>query len=137
MSRKVGLTKEFIVKVPNKPGTLGELAQLLGKEDIDILGFAAIAHADEPGTVHLVTDDAEQAAVVLEEDGYAPDHKEAVVVTVPNAPGQLGHLASQLGQAGINIEASFVAMNGEQDQLRCVFAVDAPQKAKEVLEQSS
>lgn len=135
MSRKVGLTKEFVVEIPNQPGTLGDLAQLLGKEDIDILGFAAVARGSQPGTVHLVTDDAHDAALVLEENGLSPESKEAIVVTVPNLPGQLGRLASQLGKAGINIEASFVAMNGEQDSLRCVFAVESPRKAKEILEQ--
>lgn len=136
MTRKVGLTKEFVVEIPNQPGTLGDLAQLLGKEDIDILGFAAVARGTNPGTVHLVTDDAEAAAVVLEENGLSPEHKEAIVVTVPNVPGQLGLLASKLGQAGINIEASFVAMNGEQDSLRCVFAVESPRKAQEILASS-
>lgn len=134
MTRKVGLTKEFVVEIPNQPGTLGDLAQLLGKEDIDILGFAAVAHADEPGTVHLVTDDADEAALVLEENGLAPQRREAIVVTVPNAPGQLGLLASKLGDAGINIDASFVAMDGEESSLRCVFAVESPRKAQEILE---
>lgn len=135
MTRHVGLTKEFVVEIPDRPGTLGDLAQLLGKEDIDILGFAAVARGDDPGTVHLVTDDAEEAAVVLEENGMAPLRKDAVVVTVPNLPGQLGRLASQLGKAGINIDASFVAMNGQDDELRCVFAVENASKAREVLEQ--
>ncbi|PSG96811.1 hypothetical protein BRD56_08490 [Thermoplasmatales archaeon SW_10_69_26] len=134
MTRKVGLTKEFVVEIPNRPGTLGNLAQLLGKEDIDILGFAAVARGTEPGTVHLVTDDADEAAVVLEEDGFAPETREAIVVTVPNLPGQLGRLSSELGQAGINIEASFVAMDGEEESLRCVFAVENPNKAAEALE---
>ncbi len=133
MTRKVGLTKEFIVEIPNEPGTLGNLAQILGKEDINILGFAAVARPDGPGTVHLVTNDASDAAVVLEEDGFSPERKKAVLVTVPNVPGQLGRLASELGTAGLNIEASFVAMNGEEDTLRCVFAVENPEKAKEVL----
>jgi hypothetical protein len=134
MSRKVGLTEAFIVEIPNQPGTLGDLAQLLGKEAINILGFAAIAKGTDPGTVHLVTDDADQAAVVLEENGMAPDRREAIVVTVPNAPGQLGGLASELGQAGINIEASFVTMDGDAANLRCVFAVENPRKAQQVLE---
>lgn len=136
MTRKVGLTKEFVVQIPNEPGTLGDLAQLLGKEDIDILGFAAVANGGNPGTVHLVTDDADAAAVVLEENGMSPERREAIVVTVPNAPGQLGMLASELGQAGINIEASFVALDGEETSLRCVFAVETPRKAKEILERA-
>lgn len=129
------MTTEFVVEVPNQPGTLGELAQLLGKEDINILGFAAVARGGGPGTMHLVTDDAADAAVVLEEDGYAPREKEAVVATVPNVPGQLGRLATKLGQAGINIDASFVAADGDDATLRCVFAVESPRKAVEVLEE--
>lgn len=134
MTDEVGLTTEFVVEVPNRPGTLGNLAQLLGKEDINILGFAAIARGDGPGTMHLITDDPDDAAVVLEEDGYAPQKNDAVVATVPNVPGQLGRLASKLGQNGINIEASFVAADGDDATLRCVFAVDNPSKAVEVLE---
>jgi hypothetical protein len=134
MTRKVGLTKAFVVEIPNQPGTLGDLAQLLGKEDINILGFAAVARGTEPGTVHLITDDAGQAGVVLEENGLAPETREAIVVTVPNAPGQLGRLASELGQSGVNIDASFVALDGDDTSLRCVFSVENPEKAREVLE---
>jgi hypothetical protein len=34
---------------------------------------------------------------------------------------------------GLNIEASFVATDGENASLRCVFAVESPRKAQEAL----
>jgi hypothetical protein len=136
MTLDATLTSEFVLEIPNKPGTLGDLSQLLGKEDVNILGFAAVARPGRLGQMHLVTDDADAAAVVLEEDGYAPDRREAVVVRVPNRPGQLGRLASKLGASGINIDASFIAASGRDDaELRCVFSVDRPVKAQEILEQ--
>lgn len=135
MPLDVTLSSEFVLEIPNEPGTLGDLAELLGKDHVNILGFAAVARPGEPGLLHLVTDDAKAAAVTLEEAGYSPERREAVVVRAPNRPGKLGRLATRLGQAGVNIDASFIAASGEDDaELRCVFSVDQPTKAREILE---
>lgn len=122
-----------MLEIGNEPGTLGRLAQMLGKEEINIVGFAAVA-TDSTGQLHLVTDDPKQALETLEESGYVPRTREAIVVTLPNRPGQLGRVANRLGTEGINIDASFVTGSIDGEQLRCAFSVDDVEGAVDVLE---
>lgn len=127
-------TKELVLELDNRPGTLGELAQMLGKEEINILGFAAVA-MDSKGTLHLITDDPGRAEEVLQESGYVPRTREAIVVTLPNQPGQLGRLANRLGTRGVNIDASFITAQPDGETVRCAFSVDDVDTALEVAEE--
>lgn len=133
MPSPVTRTQELMLEIPNEPGTLGEMAQLLGKEDINIVGFTAVA-TDSVGQLHLVTDDPKQAEEALEESGYVPRTREALVVTLPNEPGQLGRVANRLGTEGINIDASFITGSIDGSKLRCAFCVDDIEGAVDVLE---
>lgn len=125
-------TKEIVLELENHPGTLGQLTQLLGKEHINILGFAAVAQGDK-GTLHLVTDDPASAEEVLEETGYVPRTRPAILASLPNEPGEFGRASNKLGQNGINIEASFISSDPAGTELRCTFSVDDPEAALEVL----
>lgn len=129
----VARSKELVLELANEPGTLGRLAQILGKEEINILGFAAVAENDS-GKVHLITDHPGRAEEVLQESGHVPRAREAVVVTIPNEPGALGRLANKLGTAGVNIDASFITAHADGNSVRCAFSVDDVDTAIEVVD---
>lgn len=126
-------THEIVLEIANKPGTLGRLTQLLGKEQIDVLGFAAVA-SGETGTLHMITDDAKRAEETLEESGYVPETREALLITLPGAPGMLGRFANKLGNKGINIEASFIIGHVASGRVRCAFSVDDVDEALRIAE---
>lgn len=134
MPSPVTRTQELVLEIENRPGTLGQLAQLLGKEQINIVGFAAVA-TDSTGQLHLITDDPRQAVETLEEAGYVPRSREAITVTLPNQPGALGRVANRLGTHGINIDAGFVTGTIDDTQIRCAFSVDDIEAAVELLEE--
>lgn len=127
-------THELVLDIANKPGTLGELTQLLGKEQIDVLGFAAVARGDT-GTLHMITDDAKRAEEVLQESGYVPQTRQALLITLPGHPGMLGRYANKLGTQGVNIEASFIIGHVASGRVRCAFSVDNVDEALRVAEQ--
>lgn len=133
MSSDATRSKELVLELANEPGTLGRLAQILGKEQINILGFAAVA-ANDAGKVHLITDDPKRAEEVLQESGHVPQSREAIVVTIPDQPGALGRLANKLGTAGVNIEASFITASVDGHSVRCAFSVDDVDTAVEVVD---
>lgn len=136
MSSRVTRSRELVLELANQPGTLGQLAQMLGKEDINIVGFAAVADGDV-GTVHLITDDPQRAEEVLQESGHVPRAREAIVVTLPNSPGALGRLANRMGTRGVNIEASFITTHEDGENVRCAFSVDDIEGALEVARETT
>ncbi len=127
-------THELVLEIANQPGTLGRLTQLLGKEEIDVLGFAAVASGDT-GTLHMITDDAKRAEEVLEESGYVPRTREALLITLPGNPGMLGRYANRLGTHDVNIEASFIIGHVASGRVRCAFSVDNVDEALRVAEE--
>lgn len=112
---------EFVVELINRPGELGKLAQVLGKEDVNILGIGAVGH-DGVGIAHIVTDDPEATETTLQASGYTMDIRKALLVDVPNQPGALGRVANSLGAAGVNIEASYVLAGGNADTVRLALS---------------
>lgn len=116
-------TKTFEVELANEPGTLGRIAATLGKENINILGFAVTGHRDK-AHLHLVANDAANAESLLHAAGYDVTARDALAVDLPNRPGALGYVASRLGEVGVNIEASFVVASPDGQTLQCAFALD-------------
>ncbi len=114
---------EFVVELINRPGELGKLAQVLGKEDVNILGIGAVGH-DGVGIAHIVTDDPEATETTLQASGYTMDIRKALLVDVPNEPGALGRAANVLGAAGVNIEASYVTVGGTGGAVRLALSCE-------------
>jgi hypothetical protein len=133
MTAPVARTQEVVLEIANEPGTLGRLSQLLGKEEIEVLGFAAVARGDT-GTLHMITDDHRRAEEVLQESGYVPTNREALLVTLPDQPGALGRLANKLGTQGVNIDAAFVVGHVASGRMRCAFSVDDVDRGADVAE---
>lgn len=127
-------TRAFSVPLRDEPGSLGAIAERLGKEGINLRGYAVATPSDGLGSAFFVTDDPEGTPDALRHAGHDVDEIGAVLVTTANHPGRLARLATTLAQASIDIDASFVTANGDGSGLECVFAVDAPDDALAALE---
>lgn len=125
--------KEFVVELINRPGELGKLAQVLGKEDVNILGIGAVGH-DGVGIAHIVTDDPAATETTLQASGYTMDVREALLVDLANEPGELGRVANTLGEAGVNIEATYVTTGGPGDKVRLALSCEDAQAGQAALE---
>lgn len=84
-------TKQLTVSCENRPGTLAQIARVLGDAKVNILAFATSTSGTE-GSVQVVVDNANKAKKAL--DGAALSYSEADVlhVELPNLPGALGTL---------------------------------------------
>lgn len=125
-------TTEIEVELENEPGTLGEIADTLADEGINIRGFACVAQGNT-GTACLVTDTPAQAVTALESTGHPVETAESLFATAPNEPGQLAELAGRLGASGVNIERSFVATQEDGATLGIGFRVDDVTQGEKVL----
>lgn len=126
-------TREIEVEIENQPGALAEIADELGRQDINILGFMADAQTGK-GQASFVTSDTEQAMETLKKAGYKPKTTESLIVPAANRPGELAKLARRLEKEDISIERSFVATDPEGQNLGIGMRVSDPARALDVLE---
>ena len=120
--------KELRFTVENQPGALAKVAAALGEEKINIDGISGTGTGNI-GLICLVTDNPGKARSVLQELGVAFEEKEAVVIDIPNHPGELGRLLDRLAKEGLNIESSYAAV----ERNKIVLTVDDVAKAKQLL----
>lgn len=126
-------TLEIEVEIDNEPGALAEVADRLGQENINILGFVAEAQTGK-GRASFVTSDSERAMGVLQKAGYEPEATESLIVPSEHRPGELANLARRLEKEGVGIERSFVATDEAGDNLGIGLRVTDPSRARDILE---
>lgn len=122
---------EITIPLDNKPGALAKVTEVLGKAGVNLEGIGYAA--GKRGVLRVVASDTAKALAALKSAKVkVKGTQEVLQVTLTDRPGALGELARKLGKARINIDAFYVV--GEASgALRCVLAVDKPEKAKPLI----
>jgi hypothetical protein len=119
---------EFTVHLPNRPGSLADLAERLAAVGINIEALAAIG-IDTTGTVRLIVDDEMATRRVLEHHGIRFEERRVITTMLPDRPGSVASMTRQLADSGMNIDAMYllrstpeglefaIALDDEADQL--------------------
>jgi hypothetical protein len=121
-------TKQFSVRVENRPGTLAHLARVLGDAKVNILAFLTTISGAE-GTVHVVADNVNKAKKALEGAALAYTESDVLHVELPNIPGALGHFAGKLAAEDINITSGYATAAKGSKKTSVVLAVSDLKKA--------
>jgi len=127
MGEEVTTVKEFSFTIGNCPGALVEVAEAFGEGHVNIEGIAGITVLEE-GVVSLVTDDPGKARRALQDAGVEFEEREALVIDLPNHPGELATLLGRLSSDRINVLSCYPAV--EKNQI--VLTVDDTDAAKRV-----
>ena len=98
---------EFTVHLPNRPGSLADLAERLAAVGINIEALAAIG-IDSSGTVRLIVDDEVTTRRLLEHNGLSFEERRVITTSLPNKPGSVAAMTRQLADAGLNIDAMYL-----------------------------
>jgi len=120
--------KEFSFLIGNCPGALAPVAEVLGKEHVNIDAVAGLTVLEE-GVVSLVTDDPGKARKALEQQGIEFEEREVLAIDLPNHPGELFTILDRLHQDRINVLSCYSAV--EKNQL--MITVDRVEQTKEIL----
>ena len=107
------MAKDIKVLLDDRPGALADIAEALGRADINIDGICGFACDRKVGEdrefvthfTHILVDDAVAARRVLKAakvDVVA--ETEVIVPDVRDAPGELARVCRKLGDSGINID---------------------------------
>jgi hypothetical protein len=120
------------VAVPNLPGKLNEICEILEKEEINIKAIMA-SSVLTPVQVHLIVNNPERAENVLKANGFEVSTKEVIAVATPDHPGGLNAVLRPLRDSRINVETLYPFINLRGDEAIVIMEVDKIKEAKEVL----
>lgn len=102
---------QLTVFLPNEPGTLAEMAKVLGDAQIQMHALMVADTADF-GIVRIICDTPRRASEALEAQGYRAATTQVVAVEVDNVPGGLARLLSRFAKVGLNVEYAYCASIG-------------------------
>ena len=96
--------------LPNTPGAFARAARLLADADINIEGLGSDIRPGEPwGYLHVLVNDFERAADVLERNGHEIlDVHEIDVVEGEDRPGVIAEICESYAARGENIEVLYL-----------------------------
>jgi len=110
------------VDLPDRPGEMGKILQLLASEKINIDAMSSNSGAGR-SYVSLITDQPIRARQCLGKAGYECAQRTVIVVSLPDTPGSLAALARRLGEAGVDIQ-SVVQLETMGDRVQLALGVD-------------
>jgi hypothetical protein len=123
--------REFRVSLTNRPGELARLTDVLSTQSINLRSVAVITEHNK-AIACLVLDDVTAARQAFQDSRLAFEEAEVLSEMMENQPGQLGALATRMGNAGVNILPLYVLARDEP-LVEVGFTVDDPKKAKKAL----
>ena len=127
--------KQISVFLENTKGTLHDMMQLLGENQINILAIS-LADTSGFGIVRLVVNsaDVDKALKVLADAGDMARVNDVVGIRVPHQPLGLATVLGQLDAADISIEYSYSFCRNTSDDAVIILRVSDAAKCVEVLQ---
>lgn len=125
--------RDCSIQLTNNPGDLARVAQALGRRGVNIKALAAIS-VEGKAMTHILPDDIVVARSALEAANIRFTESEVHVVLLENKAGMLADVTGRLGEAGVNLEALYIAGLAD-DLVELAIVSDNPKKAKKVLEE--
>jgi len=119
------MAKDLTVILEDRPGTLADMGEVLGKAGINIDGLCGFP-CQGKGTIHILVEDAAAARRALEERGLeVRDERQVLILEVEDRPGAFGNVTRRIANAGVNIDLAYPATNN-----RLVIGADDLDKAR-------
>ena len=115
-------SKEFAIRLDDRPGTLGKVARTLADRGVNILAFQACP-AEGKSLVRMVVDNPTTAKTVFDSEHLPATEVEVAQVKLPHRPGELARVASRLGEANININHAYCGVEPGTNASLLIFGV--------------
>jgi len=94
---------ELSLRLPNSPGALAGVCQLLADERVNIMAMGL----DPTGQLRMVVDNHVHAAALLRERHHQVAERDVILLSVPNSPGSLAPALRLVSDAGVNIDYAY------------------------------
>jgi hypothetical protein len=113
--------RELYVVIEDRPNSAGELFRLLKKRNISIYAVGIFLDV-----ARLYVSDSVKTLSLLQENDYVVEEREVLMITLPNREGALMELTMKMGNAGINIDYLYGALEPKQKTGAIILEVDKP-----------
>ena len=101
--------KDLTFELEEKVGTVAAATEALGKAGVNIEGICGFV-AGGKGVGHVLVEDATKARQALQSAGArVTGEQDAIVMDIEDRPGSLGRLSRKLADAGVNLNAVYLA----------------------------
>ncbi len=119
------MAKDLTVILEDRPGTIADMGEALGKAGINIEGGCGFP-SEGKGVIHILVEDAVAARRALQQAGFVVrGERQVLVLEIEDRPGVAGNITRSIAKAGVNIDLMYLAMNN-----RMVIGVDDIDKAR-------
>ena len=106
------MPKDLTVVLVDRPGTLADAAEALGRAGINIDGVCGFPAGGE-GIMHVLVADGAAARDALTGAGLeVREERDVVVTAVEDRPGAGGELLRRVADAGANVDLLYLTMDG-------------------------
>jgi hypothetical protein len=127
-------SKEFTIRLEDRPGSFGKCCQAIAERGVNILAFEAYNHEGQ-GLVHMVVDNPSAAKNALDTHRFDYKEDEIVYAKLPHRPGELGRAATKLGEGNVNINHTYCGTEAPSNTPLVFFHVSDVNKAAKILEE--
>lgn len=125
------LTNRIVIMVDNQVGVLADITGALADEGINIESLNTES-AGERGAIILTVDRYDHALYALNQAGFKAVGDDALVIRLPDQPGELAVVADRLRQNGVNIQSMHIL--GRQDgHAMIALTTDDSSRAREAI----
>jgi hypothetical protein len=131
---EVPTSKEFTIRLEDRPGTLAKLTKALADKTVNIVGFQTTPTEGKNSQVRFIVDNPNTAKAVLDLEHMTYTESEVAVAHIPHRPGALAHVASQLAASNINIDYSYSGVDVMTNTPLLIFGVAEAAKAAGILD---
>lgn len=122
------MPKDLTVILEDRPGTLADMGQALGKAGINIDGWCGFP-CEGRGVLHVLVEDAAGARRALEEGGLeVSGERDVLVLEIEDRPGAFGDITRKIANADVNVDLGYLAT-----RTRLVIGADDLEKAQAAL----
>lgn len=127
-------SKEFALRLEDRPGTLAKLTKALADRGVNIVAFQSTPTEGKNSQVRFVVDNPATAKNVLDTERITYTENEVAVAQIPHRPGGLARAASQLADSNINIDYGYCGVDATTNSPLLIFGVAEAAKAASILD---
>jgi len=130
------LVNQISVFIENKPGRIHQLAEVLAKNNINLLTLS-IADTKDYGILRAITRENDKAIKVLKENGFTVSNNELIGVEVEDKPGGLLSILDVFERANLSIEYLYSYARTSDGNAVILFRVENVDLALKILKETT
>ena len=130
------ITKEFMVLLEDRSGTLAKVCRALADREVNILALQSSPIGGRSVT-RFIVDNPKATKMVLDSEQLTYVQAEIIQTKILHQPGEIARLAARLGEAKININYTYCGLEPGTNAPLVFFSVAEVSEAARILEQAA